>query len=69
MEDAKELADNKAGSVSVRVERGEGDGRDDGKKHFGAEPNDKRQIEKRAQKSFHAKRIQGRSGGHVGESF
>jgi hypothetical protein len=40
MQDAEQLADNCAGGVGVRLQSREGDGRDDRKKYFSAQPDD-----------------------------
>lgn len=62
MEDAEEVADDGARGVGVRVECGEGDGRDNGKEDLSAEPDDECEIEKSAKKSLHGDRIQGKGG-------
>jgi hypothetical protein len=50
--------------VGVRLERGEGDGGDNGEEDFSAEPDDEGEIEKSAKKSLHWERIQGWGGGY-----
>jgi hypothetical protein len=53
--------------VGVRQEGFESDGRDNGKKHLGTEPDDECEIEKSAQKRLHWARIQGKTAETIGE--
>ncbi len=48
VENAEQVADDGAGGVGVRLERGEGDGGDHGEEDFGAEPDDEGEIKKSA---------------------
>ena len=53
MENAQQLADDAAGRMRVADQGAEGDSGDDGEEDLRAQPDDEREIEQGAKKSFH----------------
>jgi hypothetical protein len=59
VENVQELANDVAGCVRTRLQGHKGDGGNYREKYLSAEPDNEREIKKRAKQSLHGKRIQG----------